>query len=135
MSLRPSTIAALLEAGVPKEHLDEIVAAIERDFANDDAVELRRASDRMRQTRYRMRRRMSPAAWETVRGQVIARDGTDCAYCGNRADPPNIEHMLPLSRGGTNDLDNLCVSCGPCNSSKGDQTLEEWTGNGGKWAR
>lgn len=34
--------------------------------------------------------------------------------------------MLPISRGGTNDLDNLVLACQPCNVNKGDKTLDEF---------
>ena len=48
------------------------------------------------------------------------RDGCRCKRCG--AEPPSeltIDHILPLTRGGTNALDNLQLLCRPCNSSKG----------------
>lgn len=46
-----------------------------------------------------------------------------CWYCGVPLDPfltYTIDHVSPLSLGGTNDLDNLVPSCRSCNSSKGD---------------
>lgn len=38
----------------------------------------------------------------------------------------HIDHVIPRSRGGTDDMDNLAVSCAPCNLSKGDKLLSEW---------
>lgn len=38
---------------------------------------------------------------------------------------PNVEHVLPLARGGENDPANLRAACTPCNEWKGDCTLEE----------
>jgi hypothetical protein len=35
------------------------------------------------------------------------------------------DHVLPNSAGGTNDMDNLVVTCAPCNFAKMDFTLEE----------
>jgi len=35
------------------------------------------------------------------------------------------DHLLPHSRGGTNDLDNLVITCSPCNYGRGHYTLEE----------
>lgn len=32
-----------------------------------------------------------------------------------------IEHVIPLGRGGTNDEDNLWLSCSLCNRAKGDR--------------
>ncbi len=36
-----------------------------------------------------------------------------------------FDHVLPHSRGGRTDLDNLVVTCGPCNWGRNDATLEE----------
>jgi len=35
------------------------------------------------------------------------------------------DHLLPHSRGGNNDLDNILVTCAPCNYGRWDKTLEE----------
>jgi len=37
-----------------------------------------------------------------------------------------IDHMTPLSRGGSNWPANLQLLCKPCNSAKNDRTMEEW---------
>lgn len=54
-----------------------------------------------------------------------------CAYCGialylNVKGDVDIEHIQPLSRGGTNWPTNLAVACEHCNESKGDRTIDEW---------
>lgn len=41
-----------------------------------------------------------------------------CVDCGTREDL-TIDHVVPLSAGGTNDLANLAVRCRACNSRKG----------------
>lgn len=58
-------------------------------------------------------------------GAVFARDGYACVYCGS---PLNLslDHIIPQSRGGSHDPDNLCTCCRSCNSSKGARTPEEW---------
>jgi 5-methylcytosine-specific restriction endonuclease McrA len=38
----------------------------------------------------------------------------------------HIDHIMPLSRGGSNWPDNLQALCKPCNSQKRDSTMEEW---------
>lgn len=50
-----------------------------------------------------------------------------CAYCKTCCkEYYEIDHILPLSRGGAHSLDNLAISCRSCNRSKKDKTLEEW---------
>jgi len=63
-----------------------------------------------------------------LRAAVFARDGYRCAYCGVETAEPHCDHVLPLSRGGSNSADNLATACGACNTSKGAKTLEEWRG-------
>ena len=36
-----------------------------------------------------------------------------------------FDHVLPHSRGGRTDLDNLVITCGPCNFGRVERTLEE----------
>jgi 5-methylcytosine-specific restriction endonuclease McrA len=36
------------------------------------------------------------------------------------------DHILPLSRGGSNAFVNLATACRPCNLSKGSKTVEDW---------
>ncbi len=52
----------------------------------------------------------------------------ECAYCRATDRPLHIEHVVPLSRGGSNELANLVPACGKCNLSKGTKLLAEWRG-------
>ena len=49
-----------------------------------------------------------------------------CFYCQDF--PTTVDHVVPLIRGGTNHRDNLVPCCRPCNSSKRDKLLNEWSG-------
>jgi hypothetical protein len=51
---------------------------------------------------------------------LIERDGYFCTQCGSQTDL-TIDHIVPLSKGGTDTLDNLQFLCRSCNSSKNDQ--------------
>ena len=57
-----------------------------------------------------------------TRFEVFKRDGFTCQYCGGK--PPaailHIDHITPVSAGGTNDLANLVTSCKDCNLGKSD---------------
>ncbi len=47
-----------------------------------------------------------------------------CIYCGGMGN--TIEHLIPIARGGTNNLENIFVACKSCNSSKNDSDGYEW---------
>jgi 5-methylcytosine-specific restriction endonuclease McrA len=49
-----------------------------------------------------------------------------CVYCGDPA--TTWDHVIPRRRGGTDDPGNLVPACKPCNSSKCDLLLSEWSG-------
>jgi 5-methylcytosine-specific restriction endonuclease McrA len=48
-----------------------------------------------------------------------------CAYCGTTSGPIEVEHLVPLSRGGTDAHWNLTLACASCNRRKGDRTPDE----------
>ena len=47
-----------------------------------------------------------------------------CIYCG--APAQTHDHVIPRSRGGSDDPANLVLACVSCNASKGARTPEEW---------
>ncbi|HEX9693175.1 MAG TPA: HNH endonuclease [Gemmatimonadales bacterium] len=62
---------------------------------------------------------------------LFARDGYRCQFCG-RSEPElgfreclTRDHLVPLSRGGTNEWTNVITACSPCNTRKGNQLLRE----------
>jgi hypothetical protein len=61
-----------------------------------------------------------------VREYLLERDGRKCAYCGAEQVPLEIEHIVPRSRGGSDRVTNLTLSCGPCNQTKNNQTAAEF---------
>lgn len=57
---------------------------------------------------------------------VIARDGATCrlALTGCTGIATTADHILPRSKGGSNELPNLRASCGHCNKSRKDRDLD-----------
>lgn len=49
-----------------------------------------------------------------------------CAYCSQPLKKYHVDHVIPLSRGGSDDFDNLALACPHCNQSKGNKLLSEW---------
>lgn len=72
------------------------------------------------------RAQLTPESWARVRKIVKRRDGAICQYCGCEASGGEVDHVLPLAKGGTDALTNLVWACKNCNRSKGDKTLREW---------
>jgi len=54
---------------------------------------------------------------------IFARDDYRCQYCGGTAD--SIDHVVPRSRGGRHEWENVAAACRPCNLSKRDRTPDE----------
>jgi predicted DNA-binding protein len=60
----------------------------------------------------------------SVRNSLFERDGGKCAYCKGQLlydEPWHIDHIKPVSKGGTNDPTNLVLACVRCNLEKSDR--------------
>ena len=73
--------------------------------------------------RDRGREYLSPKA----RFFVLKRDGFACRYCGTKGDSAtlHVDHVHPVSLGGTNHPDNLVTACIPCNLGKGATPVQQ----------
>ena len=57
------------------------------------------------------------------RRALFARDGGRCVYCA--APATSIDHVIPRSRGGSHNWENVVSACHKCNHQKADRTLKE----------
>lgn len=71
----------------------------------------------------RVRRKPRPRVSAAKRAAVYTRDGHACLRCGSHRNL-TIDHVVPLSRGGTNQIDNLQTLCGGCNGMKKSKTAD-----------
>ena len=53
-----------------------------------------------------------------TRFEVLRRDDYTCRYCRSNENPITIDHVLPVTLGGTDTPDNLVAACRDCNSGK-----------------
>jgi 5-methylcytosine-specific restriction endonuclease McrA len=53
-----------------------------------------------------------------VREYLLQKWGRQCAYCGAKDTPLQIEHIHPKSKGGSDRVSNLTLACAPCNQRK-----------------
>lgn len=65
--------------------------------------------------------------WAEVMRLFVGKFDRCCAYCETPiVGQPDPDHVVPLSRGGSNGITNILPSCRPCNSDKRDLFLHEW---------
>ena len=61
-----------------------------------------------------------------IRFEVFKRDDFKCGYCGKS--PPAVkleaDHIEPISKGGTDDINNLITACFDCNRGKSNVPLD-----------
>lgn len=62
------------------------------------------------------RAKQRPIGWARIRARVLRRDNNVCQYCGREA--TEVDHVVPVSRGGSHNLTNLVASCSACNAKK-----------------
>lgn len=52
-----------------------------------------------------------------VRDRIMKKCGSKCVHCG-AIEQLEVDHIIPLSKGGRHDEDNLQILCRSCNSKK-----------------
>jgi len=72
--------------------------------------------------------RLRDLSWEDLRTTIFRRDNYTCAYCGHRGNSATLEvdHKMPVARGGSDDPTNLTTACWECNRAKGTTTAGEF---------
>lgn len=58
--------------------------------------------------------------------ELLELQGNKCYYCGVSLKEYQIEHKIPISRGGENGRENICMSCSSCNRKKHTKTEREF---------
>ncbi len=61
-----------------------------------------------------------------IKEYLLEKWGRKCAYCEKKDVPLEVEHIVPRSRGGSDRVSNLTISCKKCNQKKGNKTAEEF---------
>jgi hypothetical protein len=71
-----------------------------------------------------------------LRFEVLLRDGFRCIYCGRTGQniELQIDHLIPVSGGGSNELENLVTSCQECNQGKRSTDILSVSAHSRKWA-
>jgi 5-methylcytosine-specific restriction endonuclease McrA len=61
------------------------------------------------------------------RRNILLRDRMECQYCGKTcmASEATLDHVIPRSRGGKSNWENVVTACSKCNNRKDDRTPDE----------
>lgn len=77
-----------------------------------------------------------PPDWDDRRTKVKKRDGESCSRCFSTSKELHVHHKVPLSRGGTNKIENLVLLCKDCHSEEHGRDLSlEFRNNGTAFSR
>jgi len=90
-----------------------------RQFLSDSSNE--------RVKRYREKRKKSGLScngYTKHKEFIMSRDNSRCVYCNSEKNLC-LDHILPISKGGNDDKENLAVACKECNSGKAGRTPQE----------
>lgn len=61
-----------------------------------------------------------------VREFLLEKWNRECAYCGIKDVPLQIEHIHPRAKGGSNSITNLTIACDKCNTKKGAKDIKDF---------
>ena len=111
---------------------ERVRAANKEYYAKNREAELERNRRKQRDWTPKNHRRRTGAPVSWSKQQVVSTYGSVCHLCGEVIDMrlkwPNrwsltMDHVLPISRGGSNDLENIRPAHGSCNSAKRDRLV------------
>ena len=116
-----------------QESLRRAIATVERNRKNDAKAQ-KQYDKEQREWRKNVDReaRVRPVMPRELRLAVFKRDGFMCCDCGYQAHDSrgrrlHVDHIIPVSLGGTNDIDNLQTLCDLCNIRKSDKLPDTFT--------
>lgn len=64
--------------------------------------------------------------WHRIARLVFQRDNYTCQYCGKIGGILEVDHIIPFSKDGSDNMSNLTTSCRRCNRQKKDKTVQEF---------
>jgi CRISPR/Cas system Type II protein with McrA/HNH and RuvC-like nuclease domain len=104
----------LVDAGIPDSH---------------DAFNSTRDAERKLKAIGKAQLKLMRSRFTAVRNEMYKilaeRDGEKCIYCGS-THKIEVDHIVPLSYGGSNEIENLQLACKRCNFEKRDSLLYYW---------
>lgn len=93
------------------DYLQNLINKILQDISYRKTEEYRKKMERLKMS-------------DSLRYDVMMRDGFKCVICGASAKDGaklHVDHIIPISKGGKTELDNLRTLCDRCNLGKSDK--------------
>ena len=101
-----------------KDHPEEVKAALDK-WRKENAV-ARRIHQHTRKTR----KTEAGGTYTVAEWTILCKKyGYKCLWCDKRR-KLTADHVIPVSKGGTSNIDNIQPLCGPCNSRKGAKIVD-----------
>lgn len=120
--VRPVVARRLVEVGLWVDRVDH--------YEIHDYLAYNPSAEQVKVEREIAKRRWAMNNNPELRKAIRSRDGDRCRYCGTRVNwrdrkglkGGTYDHVLPLTQGGDESVDNLVVCCRDCNAKKGPRT-------------
>jgi len=102
--------------------LDEVVSLLDVAVSDSIVCLLRARKDWLERVAFSavdanvMTPRLTGEAWDILRHECLTRDDFTCQGCGAVATRQNVHHIIPLYRGGKNEINNLITLCDNCHA-------------------
>ncbi len=105
--------------------------AIEKQRRYNKTLQGKMVSKAQRQRRKAQKRKAGGSYTSQELREQFQRQKARCYYCKAKlAKVWHADHVIPLSKGGTNDIGNIVIACQTCNLRKSAKLLHEWPEGG-----
>jgi len=107
-----------IDFNTPNKHLNTCPSCAKENMLN-------KVKRRNKHIRYLRRGAAGPHHSDSDWQRLLHRYNGKCAYCGERT-ALHKDHIIPISKGGTDSMGNILPACRECNLSKSDKFIVEW---------
>lgn len=102
-----------------REHPEEVRASAAK-WARANAAAVNAKNNRYDTRKTAAGGSYTAAEWKCL----IEHYGNKCLCCGRTDVKLTADHIIPISKGGASNIENIQPLCGPCNSGKCDRTID-----------
>jgi 5-methylcytosine-specific restriction enzyme A len=121
---KPNTFQKLVRGGV-RNIINQINSQQPSTLIRDNNQKLASNQKKQKSIKQQESTKRSRYISKSIRVAALHRDNYRCVFCGRTSKQVElqIDHILPFSKGGSNEIDNLQTLCIDCNLGKSDYLL------------